>query len=114
MARYLLISSRDPFDSADTSAYYELAAGLAREGNEVAVFLVQNGVLTARHGVLTARHGADAALETLTAANIPIRADNFSLQERGIPGDGLAPGVRSAPLDLVIDEMAGGVKVIWH
>ncbi len=107
MARYLLISSRDPFESNDTSAYYELAAGLAREGNEVAVFLVQNGVLTARHG-------ADAALETLTAANIPIRADSFSLQERGIPGDGLAPGVRSAPLDLVIDEMAGGVKVIWH
>ena len=50
MARYLLISSRDPFESADTSAYYELAAGLAREGNEVAVFLVQNGVLTARAG----------------------------------------------------------------
>ncbi len=107
MARYLLISSRDPFESADTSAYYELAAGLAREGNEVAVFLVQNGVLTARAG-------ADAALETLTDANITIRAVSFSLQERGIPGDGLAPGVLSAPLDLVIDEMAGGVKVIWH
>ena len=107
MARYLLISSRDPFESNDTSAYYELAAGRAREGNEVAVFLVQNGVLTARVG-------ADAALEMLTAANIPIRADSFSLRERGIPGDGLAPGVRSAPLDLVIDEMAGGVKVIWH
>jgi sulfur relay (sulfurtransferase) complex TusBCD TusD component (DsrE family) len=107
VARYLLISSRDPFDSADTNAYYELAAGLAREGNEVAVFLVQNGVLTARPG-------ANAALEPLTDANIPIRADSFSLQERGIPGDGLAPGVRSAPLDLVVDEMAGGVKVIWH
>ena len=107
MARYLLISSRDPFESADASAYYELAAGLARDGNEVAVFLVQNGVLTARAG-------ANAALEALTDANIPIRADSFSLQERGIPGDGLASGVRSAPLDLVIDEMAGGVKVIWH
>jgi len=107
MARYLLISSRDPFESNDASAYYDLAAGLAREGNEVAVFLVQNGVLTARAG-------ADAALETLTDANIPIHADSFSLQERGILGDDLAPGVCSAPLDLVIDEMAGGVKVIWH
>ena len=107
MARYLLISSRDPFESNDACAYYDLATGLAREGNDVAVFLVQNGVLTARAG-------ADAALETLTNANIPIRADSFSLQERGIPSDGLAPGVRSAPLDLVIDEMAGGVKVIWH
>ncbi len=107
MARYLLISSRDPFESNDANSYYDLAAGLAREGNKVAVFLVQNGVLTARVG-------ADAGLKTLIDANIPIRADSFSLQERGIPGDGLAPGVCSAPLDLVIDEMAGGVKVIWH
>ncbi len=30
MARYLLISSRDPFESSDASAYYDLAAGLAR------------------------------------------------------------------------------------
>ena len=74
---------------------------------QVAVFLVQNGVLTARAG-------ADAGLKTLIDADIPIRADSFSLQERGIPGDGLAPGVCSASLDLVIDEMAGGVKVIWH
>ena len=107
MARYLLISSRDPFERNAASAYYDLAADLAGEGNKVAVFLVQNGVLTARVG-------ADAGLKTLIDANIPISADSFSLQERGIPGDSLAPGVCSAPLDLVIDEMASGVKVIWH
>ena len=47
MAKYLLIESRDPFDSGDVGEFYELAAGLAQDGNEVTFFLVQNGVLPA-------------------------------------------------------------------
>ena len=50
MARYLLIESRDPFDSNDTGFCQDLAKQLAG-GNEVTVFLVQNGVLPARAGV---------------------------------------------------------------
>jgi len=41
MNRYLLIESRDPFESNDVSYFYNLAAGLAEEGSEVALFLVQ-------------------------------------------------------------------------
>lgn len=48
MAKYLLIQSRDPFESNDVAYFYELAAGLAREGSDVMLFLVQNGVLAAR------------------------------------------------------------------
>ena len=46
MANYLLIESRDPFDSNDTRFLYDLAKQLAQQGEAVTVFLVQNGVLT--------------------------------------------------------------------
>ena len=44
MASYLLIESRDPFESNDVASVYELATGLIQEGNEVTVFLVQYDV----------------------------------------------------------------------
>ena len=48
MAGYLLIESRDPFESNDVGYYYELAGGLVEAGNQVTLFLVQNAVLAAR------------------------------------------------------------------
>lgn len=108
MARYLLIESRDPFDSNDVPNYYGLARDLAREGNEVTMFLVQNGVLPARPG---ARSGE---LERLIQAGVRVLADEFSLRERGVPADGLVKGVDAAPLDVVVDELEAGTKAIWH
>ena len=48
MGNYLMIASRDPFDSIEATRDYELAGGLAGDGHAVTVFLVQNGVLAAR------------------------------------------------------------------
>ena len=45
MADYLIIESRDPFESNDVRGSYELATKLAKEGNAVTLFLVQNGEL---------------------------------------------------------------------
>jgi sulfur relay (sulfurtransferase) complex TusBCD TusD component (DsrE family) len=106
MAKYLLIESRDPFDSNDVASYYELAAGLVKEGNEVTLFLVQNGVLTARKSTRS-----DALVE-LGKAGVQILADDFSLKERGIGA--LVPGVAPSAIDVVIDQLAEGRKVIWH
>ena len=44
MANYLLIESRDPYDSNDTQFCCDLAKQLAQQGEAVTVFLVQNGV----------------------------------------------------------------------
>ncbi len=108
MPRYLLIESRDPFDSNDTRFCGELAQQLARGKNDVTLFLVQNGVLPARPG---ARSGE---LERLAAAGVRVLADSFSLRERGIDEKRLAAPVAAAPLDVVIDALAEGAKVIWH
>ena len=48
MAEYLLIESRDPFESNDVGYYYDWQEGWSEAGNQVTLFLVQNGVLAAR------------------------------------------------------------------
>ena len=108
MPKYLLIESRDPFDSNDTGFCSDLARQLAAAKNEVTVFLVQNGVLPARAG---AKAGG---LTQLTGAGISVLADSFSLKERGIDAARLANGVKAAPLDTVLDALAEGAQVIWH
>ena len=50
MASYLSIESRDPFDLNDVGNFHSMASGLAKDGHEVTLFLVQNGVLPAREG----------------------------------------------------------------
>jgi predicted peroxiredoxin len=108
MAKYLLIESRDPFESNDVSYFYNLATGLAKGGNEVTLFLVQNGVLAARQSARS------DALRTVAEAGVHVLADDFSLRERGIAASRLASGVKPAPLDTVIDQLAEGCKALWH
>jgi len=55
-----------------------------------------------------------AALTSLAQAGVTILADDFSLRERGIAASSLVQGVRAAALDVVIDGMVGGAKMIWH
>jgi len=107
MADYLLIASREPFEESDVIDYYALAAALAKEGTTT-LFLVQNGVLPARPCAQASR------LTQLAAAGIHVLADEFSLRERGIRADRLAPGVAPAPLDVVVEHLAAGTKVLWH
>ncbi len=106
MSRYLLIESRDPFDSNDTGFCRDLAQQLAGANNEVTLFLVQNGVLPARSGARS------ADLTKLAGARVV--AESFSLKERGIDETRLASGIAAAPLDVVLDALAEGAKVIWH
>ncbi len=108
MSKYLLLMSRDPFESRDVDTTYELAHSLVKEGNAVTLFLVQNGVLPAR------RSSRSEALAKLAAAGVEVLADEFSLRERGIAADRLAPGVKAAPLDVVVDQLSEGRKAIWH
>lgn len=106
MNRYLMIESRDPFESADATRWCELAAELKRAGHDVALFLVQNGVLPVRPN--SRRDGIERAL----SAGVEVYADDFSLRERGIEAP--AHGVKVAPIVVVIDRMAAGWSPIWH
>jgi predicted peroxiredoxin len=107
MAKYLWIESREPGESPAVLASYELAADLAARGNDVSLFLVQNGVLPARWGA------ANEGLAAAAAHGVKVLADDFSLRERGITGP-LAANAKPAPIDVVIERMLDGSKVVWH
>ena len=96
MSEYLLIESRDPFDSKDVDSYYDLAIQLAEEGNTLALLLVQNGVLPARQS------DESMLLERLADAGVEVLADDFSLREWGIQDNQLTQKVKPAPLNRVI------------
>lgn len=108
MAKYLLIESRDPFDSSDSEYFAELVQGIAKRGNDTTVFLVQNGVLPARKG-----SKFNTALADLVKNKVKVVADRFSLKERGIRR--LAEGVDTADTDRLVDLLLEpGTKAIWH
>ncbi|MGH8243803.1 MAG: DsrE family protein [Steroidobacteraceae bacterium] len=107
MAKYVLIESRDSFTTQAVLGHFELAVGLRRSGSEVALYLVQNGVLPARAG-------ADGgALHEALAAGVAVYADDFSLRERGIADADVARGVKPAGIDLVVQRLADGSKVLF-
>jgi predicted peroxiredoxin len=107
MASYLLFESQEPFQSAEVPRHYELAAGLKAQGNQVTLFLVQNGVTAARRSVQS------DALARLVEKGVEVLADDFSLRERGIAPSRLATGVKVAPLDDAVDQLAEGRKALW-
>jgi sulfur relay (sulfurtransferase) complex TusBCD TusD component (DsrE family) len=106
-AKYVVIESRDPFESNMVAQSYELCSNLAKEGSSVTLFLVQNAVLGARKGQRS------DALSKLSQGGVEVLADDFSLRERGIGQDRLAAGVKASPLDIVVDRLAAGDKAIW-
>lgn len=108
MSSYLLIETHDPYESAPAALCYDLAAGLAQAGNQVSIFLVQNGVFAARAGAKS------DLLARVAGAGVEVLADEFSLRERGIVASRMVPRVRPAPLDVVIDRLTAGARTLWN
>src|SRR5258708_2206436 len=109
MSQYVFIESRDPFESRDCRFVAETACALKEGGNEVVVFLVQNGVLAAR------QKAAGSHLPLLSEAGVTLLADDFSLRERGIQRAELGPGIKEAGIDDLVDLIArDNTKAIWH
>lgn len=108
MAKYLFIESRDPFDSADSEYFFQLVEGISKRGNEVTLFLVQNGVFPLRSG---SKHSN--LMAKLLENKVKILADDFSLRERAIKKS--LDGVEVADVGRVVDLLVErGTKAIWH
>lgn len=108
MAHYLILESRDPYDSGDWQNMQQIVKDMQSRGNTVTVFLVQNGVIPARKGD---RYASDFA--ELNKLGITILADDFALKERAI--DELAEGVNAASMDRLVElSVQGDTKTIWH
>ena len=108
MSKYLLLGSRDPFSSRDADFVFDLAVQLKSAGNEVTLYLLENGVLAARSGASV------PGLEAVLSAGVSVKADDFALRERGITDDRVKDGVEETKLEFVVDQLAAGHKTIWN
>ncbi len=109
MARYVLVESRDPFESRDVSYFYGLAGDLATTGEDVTLFLVQNGALATR------KEAMGNPLGGVLERKVEVLVDAISLKERGIQESEMDPAVKQATLDELVDRiMKEGTKVLWH
>jgi sulfur relay (sulfurtransferase) complex TusBCD TusD component (DsrE family) len=109
MTNYLFIESRDPFESRDTRFVEQTTTALLQRGNEVTIFLLQNGVLAAR------KNARDATLRRMAEAGVKVLADDFSLLERGIQTGELAPGIQPSNIETLVDALVQeNTKAIWH
>ena len=111
MAQYVLIESRDPFEYGDSLYMYDLAGDLADKGNDVTLFLIQNGVLTARQGV---KNNPLTSMKN-KSSSVSVSADDFSLRERGISTSAIVEGVKVSSVDNLVDLLVqDGAKIVWH
>ena len=110
MSRYVLVESRDPFESRDVTYFYSLAKDLAAKGEQVTLFLVQNGAFASRKG------GKENPLAGVVDSKVEVLVDAFSLKERGIPDSERLPGARPADIGELLDKIMAqeGTKVLWH
>lgn len=110
MGRYVLIESRDPYESRDVPYFYNLAAELAATGKQVTLFLVQNGALASR------KDAKSDPLGGVLKSKVQVLVDSFSLRERGIQDSERHPSVRPAEIGRLVDEILAqsGTKVLWH
>ena len=83
-------------------------AGLSKAGNDVTLFLVENGVMPTRKSEHSAK------LSELVDKGVEVLADDFSLSERGIDASVMTTGIKSASIDVVVDQLAEGRKAIWQ
>lgn len=105
MTEYFLIESRSPFESLEVNNNYQLASDLANAGDDVTLFLVENGVFAAR------KTAESDGLNSLN--NVNLLADEFSLRERAIDPEEIYNTIKVAEIDAVIEAMATGVKTMW-
>jgi sulfur relay (sulfurtransferase) complex TusBCD TusD component (DsrE family) len=110
MGRYVMIESRDPYESRDVPYFYSLAAELAAKGEQVTLFLVQNGALASR------KDAKGDPLGAVLQSKAQVLADSFSLRERGIQDSDRHPSVKPAEIGSLVEAILaeGGTKVLWH
>ena len=108
MKRYLLVDSRDLQEYSGSDFILQTATGLKQQGNEVTLYLIENGVLAARKGAAASKRLSETA-----KSGVKVLAEDSSLLTRGVTA--LADGVTSATIDTLADlVLDGSDQVIWY
>jgi len=109
VAQYLLVESKNPLDGGAHS--FELAKQLRELQHNVTIYLIQDGVFTARKRF----EAGEKLVAEAKAKNLTLLADEISLRQRGITKERLSETVRVSTMDELVDLlMEKSDKAIWH
>jgi predicted peroxiredoxin len=109
MPPYLLIETRVAWESTEVADFLALAGSLAKAGNVVDLFLIQNGVLMAFAEVKS------QLVELLDQPGLSIWVDDFSLASRAAVDKTLHDGVRIGTAATLVELLTRpGCKPTWH
>lgn len=105
---HLLIESQGNWNGPNAGRFLEDAAVLAETGQQVTVFLVQDGVFAAVAGALP-------VLDRLAALAVPVWVDDFSLAQRALSAERLAGAASVVGMDAVAGMLLSETcRVVWH
>ncbi len=108
MARYLIVESRDLHEYTSGRYIQKVAGKLKDNGNDVTMFLIENGVLAARKGSEVGKN-----LSELAKRGTKVLAEDVSCNSRGVKQ--LADGISTSNIDQLADLIAEGCdKVLWY
>ncbi len=109
MSRYLLIETKSPLEGGDYA--FDLGRQLRELHHDVTVYLLQDGVFTARRRL----KAGEQLLQEAERHGVRVLADAVSARQRGLTGDRLAKAVAVADMDELVDLlMERSDKAIWH
>lgn len=109
MSQYVLVETKGPADGGDYA--FELGRQLREARHDVTIYLLQDGVFTARRTY----KAAAALVQDAERSGVKLLADAVSLRQRGVLGDRLAKGVSVAEMNDLVDLlMERSDKAIWH
>jgi len=108
MQSYLLIESRDPFESRGLRNASELATRSPRTGPRSRSFCSENAVLASRSAARVRE------LDKFAKAGVRVLADEFSLRERGIGSEQIAATVKAVPIGTLVEELVAGARRFWN
>lgn len=108
MKRYLIIGSRDLTEYVNGKYLTLMAETLREKGDEVTLFLIENGVVAARGG-----SKAGKVLNSLSDLGARVLAEDVSCRARGITC--LASGISLSSLDVLADSISEGFdNIVWY
>lgn len=109
MSKYLLIETKGPLEGGNWA--FDVGVQLREDQHDVTVYLLQDGVFSARRGFEAGEkliHGAERS-------GLRVIADGVSCKQRGILGDRVSKSVSVTDMDELVDLlMERSDKAIWH
>ncbi len=107
MTDLLVIMSKDPFTTETPELALNIGCNAVSKGNNVAFYLVEDGVTAARDHEFGKR-----LKEVQKELGIKLYADDRAVASRGI-GDKLIDGVEVKEIGTLLDFIMGSDRVVW-